>query len=93
MILSKTSPALKLLQQVRNEAHRFAIHYHRKLRGKRLSVSELDKVAGIGPTRRKMLLRKFGSIKRLKEATVEEISLLPGISKTIAEEILHHLSA
>ena len=92
MILSKTSPALKLLQQVRNEAHRFAIQYHRKLRGKHLSISELDKVPGIGPARRKILLRKFGSIKRLKEASVEEISSLPGISMTLAEEILRNLS-
>jgi excinuclease ABC subunit C len=92
MILAKTSPALKLLQQVRNEAHRFAIQYHRKLRGKRISESALDKVAGIGPIRRKILLQKFGSIKRLKAASLEEISSLPGISKTLAEAIWQHLS-
>jgi excinuclease ABC subunit C len=91
LIFAKTSPALKLLQQVRDEAHRFALRYHRRVRGKRVSVSELDKVPGIGPTRRAALLRHFGSVKRLRTASVENIAKVPGISKKLAEEIHKNL--
>jgi excinuclease ABC subunit C len=91
-ILSKTSSALKLLQQVRDEAHRFAIRHHRARRGKRYTMSELDRVPGIGPERRQALLRHFGSLKRLKSASVEEIASLPSISKKFAQEILDYLS-
>lgn len=65
--------ALYLLQRVRDEAHRFAITYHRKLRGKRMVDSVLDDVEGVGPTRKKALLRRFGSLKRLREASIDEI--------------------
>jgi len=66
--------ALYLLQRVRDEAHRFANQYHRSLRGKRMIDSILDDVAGIGPTRKKALLRKFGSLKRMREATREQLA-------------------
>jgi len=66
--------ALYLLQQVRDEAHRFAVGHHRKLRGRRMVSSVLDAVPGVGPTRRKALLRKFGSMARMREAKVEELA-------------------
>jgi excinuclease ABC subunit C len=62
------------LQRVRDEAHRFAVVYHRKLRGRRLVDSVLDDVPGIGPTRKKRLLRKFGSVKRIREAGVDDLA-------------------
>lgn len=87
VMLPKTSSALKLLQQVRDEAHRFAVTFHKNLRGKSQTASALDSVAGLGPKRRETLLKKFGSIKRLKEASLEEITKISGITKKIAEEI------
>jgi excinuclease ABC subunit C len=66
--ISKTSPALNLLKRVRDEAHRFAITYHRKLRSKRTVGSELDLIPGVGPARRAALLKHFGSVKKIKEA-------------------------
>jgi excinuclease ABC subunit C len=72
--IPRDEEALYLLQQVRDEAHRFAIDYHRNLRSKRMVDSVLDEVEGIGPVRKKTLLRRFGSLKKLREATVEELS-------------------
>jgi excinuclease ABC subunit C len=77
--IPRTEEALYLLQQVRDEAHRFAITYHRGLRSKRMVDSVLDEVAGIGPTRKKALLKRFGSLKRIREAAeVELAEILPG---------------
>ncbi len=89
--IPKTSPALNLLKRVRDEAHRFAISYHRKLRSKRTVKSELDDIPGIGPARRNALLKHFGSVKKIKEATVEEISAVRGVPKKLAQFILDHL--
>jgi len=86
--ISKGSPGLKLLQRIRNESHRFAIQYHRKLRKKRTIFSELDEVKGIGKSRKDKLLKHFGSVKKIKEANTEKISKIPGFSKKIAEDIL-----
>jgi excinuclease ABC subunit C len=72
--IPRDEEALYLLQQVRDEAHRFAIEYHRNLRSKRMVDSVLDEVEGIGPIRKKALLRRFGSLKRLREASVEELA-------------------
>ncbi|MBK5267200.1 MAG: excinuclease ABC subunit UvrC [Acidimicrobiia bacterium] len=72
--IPRDEPALYLLQRVRDEAHRFAITYHRSLRGKRMVDSVLDEVAGVGPTRKKALLRTFGSLKRLREASIGQLS-------------------
>ncbi|CAM3256623.1 excinuclease ABC subunit UvrC [Stackebrandtia soli] len=91
VILPRTSEGLYLLQRVRDEAHRFAISLHRKRRGKRATVSELDSVPGLGPTRRKALLKEFGSVKRLREATTEQIQGVPGIGPALAETILRTL--
>jgi len=91
--LARRDPALRLLQRVRNEAHRFAIGYNRKLRSQRTIRSELAEIEGIGPARQTVLLKKFGSVQGVKSATSDEIASLPGFSKAIADRILHHLGA
>ncbi len=83
--ISKASPGLRLLKQVRDEAHRFAIEYNRKLRTKRTIKSWLDKLEGVGPKRRDILLKTFGSVKKIKEASLVELSDVKGIPKNIAE--------
>ena len=93
VILPRTSEGLYLLQRVRDEAHRFAISYHRQKRSKSMTASALDGVAGLGETRRKALLRHFGSLKRLKAATIEEVMEIPGIGRRTAETVLAALGA
>ncbi|MEU8261426.1 excinuclease ABC subunit UvrC [Micromonospora sp. NPDC048999] len=88
VILPRASEALYLLQRVRDEAHRFAITFHRQRRSKRMTESALDNIPGLGEVRRKALLRHFGSLKRLSAATVEEITEVPGVGKRTAEAIL-----
>lgn len=93
LILPRTSEALYLLQRVRDEAHRFAITFHRQRRSKAMTASVLDDIAGLGEVRSKALLRHFGSVKRLKEASVEQIKEVPGIGPALADmihETLHH---
>ncbi|GFO97181.1 UvraBC system protein C [groundwater metagenome] len=90
VILPKDSPALKLVQRIRDEAHRFAVGYHRKLRGKRLKESELDEISGIGEKKKLALLRYFGSVEKLRKADVEEIGKVPGVRKKDAEEVWKH---
>ncbi|MEV6348594.1 excinuclease ABC subunit UvrC [Actinoplanes sp. NPDC051851] len=92
VILPRTSEALYLLQRVRDEAHRFAITFHRQRRSKRMTASALDDVAGLGETRRKSLLRHFGSLKRLAAATPEEIIEVPGIGRRTADAVLAALN-
>ncbi|GAA2646418.1 UvrABC system protein C [Paractinoplanes durhamensis] len=92
VILPRTSEALYLLQRVRDEAHRFAITFHRQRRSKRMTTSALDDVPGLGETRRKALLRHFGSLKRLAAATPEEIAEVPGIGRVTAESVLAALN-
>ncbi|MEV0330585.1 excinuclease ABC subunit UvrC [Micromonospora echinospora] len=93
VILPRTSEALYLLQRVRDEAHRFAITFHRQRRSKRMTESALDTVPGLGEVRRKALLRHFGSLKRVAAATVDEITEVPGIGPRTAEAILAALGA
>jgi excinuclease ABC subunit C len=88
VILPRTSEALYLLQRVRDEAHRFAITYHRQKRSSTMLVSLLDDVPGLGDTRRKALMKQFGSLKRLRAATVEELTAVPGIGRRTAEAVL-----
>ncbi|GAB1646121.1 excinuclease ABC subunit UvrC [Krasilnikovia sp. MM14-A1259] len=88
VILPRTSEALYLLQRVRDEAHRFAITFHRQRRSKRMTASALDDIPGLGETRRKALLRHFGSLKRLAQATPEEVTEVPGIGRRTAEAVL-----
>jgi excinuclease ABC subunit C len=92
VILPEDSPALKLLQRIRDEAHRFAVGYHRKLRGKRIVESELDEIAGIGEKKKQALLRYFGSVEKLRRADVEEIAKVPGIRRKDAEEVWRYLT-
>jgi excinuclease ABC subunit C len=88
VILPRTSEGLYLLQRVRDEAHRFAITYHRAKRSKALAVSELDAVPGLGPARRATLLRHFGSVRRMAGVTEAEIAALPGIGPRLASSIV-----
>jgi excinuclease ABC subunit C len=87
VILPRTSDALYLLQRVRDEAHRFAIRYHREKRSKRLQVSALDGVPGLGQSRRRALIKHFGSVKKLRQASVTEISAVPGVGQRTAEAV------
>jgi len=91
-ILPRTSEGLYLLQRVRDEAHRFAITYHRQKRSKSMTVSALDGIPGLGETRRKALLRRFGSLKKLRAATIEELVEVPGIGRQTAEAIVAALA-
>ena len=88
VILDRRNRALHLLQRIRNEAHRFAIRYNRKLRSKRTLRSELGDIPGIGPSRQTELLRRFGSVKGVREATKEEIARVPGFSEVLASRVL-----
>ena len=87
VILPRTSEGLYLLQRVRDEAHRFAITFHRQRRSKAMTTSVLDDIPGLGDIRRKALLRHFGSVKRLKEASVEQIREVPGIGAALGATI------
>ncbi len=91
--LSRRSPSLKLLQRARDEAHRFAVSYSRKRRAQRTITSELLAIPGIGPSRRRALLERFGSLAGVKTATPAEIAAVPGFSTTLAERILDRLKA
>jgi excinuclease ABC subunit C len=92
VIMSRTSEGLYLLQRVRDEAHRFAIAFHRQRRSARMTASDLDSVPGVGQARRKALLRQFGSVKKLALASVEEIAQVPGIGPRTAELVLGALT-
>lgn len=87
IMLDKESPALHLIQRLRDEAHRFAITYHRKLRGKRNLVSILDHIDGIGPKRRQALWRKFESLDAMKQATTEELAAVDGMNSAVAQKL------
>jgi excinuclease ABC subunit C len=87
VVLPRSSEGLYLLQRVRDEAHRFAITYQRAKRAKRFKSSPLDSVAGLGDTRRQALIKHFGSVKRLKQATIAEICEVPGVGRKTAETV------
>jgi excinuclease ABC subunit C len=93
LILPRTSQALYLMQRIRDEAHRFAVTYHRQLRAKAQTRSALDEMPGIGPARKRALLRVFGSTRQLRRASVDEIAAVPGISRTLAQRIHETLNA
>jgi excinuclease ABC subunit C len=92
VVLPRRSQALYLVQRIRDEAHRFAITYHREVRGKRALRSELDEIEGIGPGRKKALLKRFGSVRRIREASVDEVASVPGISRALAERLKSDLA-
>lgn len=91
VILPRNSEGMYLLQQVRDEAHRFAISYHRQQRSKRMRASALDAVPGLGPARRSDLVKHFGSVKKMREASVEEIQQVKGVGPKLAQTIYEHL--
>lgn len=91
ILLKKNSPLLFLLQEIRDEAHRFAITFQKKQRSKKLVKSTLDDIEGIGPVKKKALLMHFGSVKAIKAASMQELCAVPGISVAIAEQVKSHL--
>ena len=91
IILDRDSEALKMLMHIRDEAHRFAITFHRQLRTKRNLKSVLDDIPGIGPKRKKVLLQTYGDLATISQATVEDLGRLPGMSKTVAEGLSQYL--
>lgn len=91
LVLPATSVALKLLQRVRDEAHRFALGYHHNIRNRRAFASALDDISGIGPRRKRNLIRRFGSVEGIRRASLEELSAAKGISPTLARKIKEHL--
>ncbi|GAA1106437.1 excinuclease ABC subunit UvrC [Nesterenkonia jeotgali] len=93
LVLPRSSEALYMLQRIRDEAHRFAIAYHRSKRSKQMTASALDEVPGLGPSRRAAVVAHFGSVANLKKASLEEIIEVPGLGKDTAQKILDHLHA
>ncbi len=91
--LPMTSPGLMLLRRLRDEAHRFALTYHRKVRDKRMTGSILEEIPGVGPRRRRLLLRSFGSVEGIRRATKEELAAIPTMTMQVAERIREYLSA
>jgi excinuclease ABC subunit C len=87
VVLPRNSEALYLVQRIRDEAHRFAITYHRGVRSKTGMQSALDTIPGIGPKRKKALLRKFGSVRGIRDASVEEIAATVGFTAALAEKV------
>lgn len=93
IVLPSGSASLYLIKQVRDESHRFAITFHRELRGKAMTVSVLDEVPGVGPTRKKAIMRRFGSMKRLRAASEAEIAEVPGVPAEVARSVFESLRA
>jgi excinuclease ABC subunit C len=91
LVLPRTSEGLYLLQRVRDEAHRFAITHHRQRRSKAMTTSVLDEVPGLGPARRKRLLKEFGSVKRLRELPPDDLLALPWLPAAVARELYARL--
>ena len=91
LTLSRRNNVLRLLQRMRDEAHRFAVEYHRKLMSKKIEHSALDDIPGIGEKRKMLLLVEFGSVEALKKASAEEIATTPGIGGTVARKIFEYL--
>jgi excinuclease ABC subunit C len=91
--LSRRSPSLRLLQRIRDEAHRFGLAYNRTRRTKRTITSELLNIPGVGPRRRRLLLERFGSLAGVSSASVSELAAVPGFSSRLAQRVLEHLQA
>jgi len=92
VLLPRTSQALYLVQRIRDEAHRFAVTYHRNVRQKQAVTSQIDSVPGIGPAKRKALIKAFGSVRGIKAASADEIAAVPGMTARLAETVKEHLS-
>jgi excinuclease ABC subunit C len=87
VVLDRGSQGLYLLQRIRDEAHRFAITYHRQVRSRKTLRSQLDDVPGIGPKRKKALIKRFGSLKGIAAASVEDLAAVDGMTQDIAERV------
>ena len=93
VVLPRTSEGLYLLQRLRDEAHRFAITFHRQRRSRAMTASRLDGIPGLGEKRRKALLKQFGSVKRISAASVEELAAVPGIGPALAAVVAAELGS
>jgi excinuclease ABC subunit C len=91
-ILPRHSKTLRLIQHVRDESHRFALSYHRKLRKKKTIFSELDRISGVGPARRKLLLRHFGSVEKIRRASLDDLLSVKGVDKNTAQKVRDHFA-
>jgi len=91
VVLPRSSPGLQLLQRLRDEAHRFALGYHQRVRKKQALISVLDGIPGIGPRRKRALLRQFGSVKAIREAPLDELASVKGITRNLAKKIKEYL--
>jgi len=91
IVLPRSSPGLQLLQRLRDEAHRFALGYHQKMRRRQTFASVLDTIPGIGPKRKRALLKQFGSVQAIREASIEELATTRGMSKNLAQKVKEHL--
>ena len=91
IILPRTSPALYLVQRIRDEAHRFALGYHQRVRRSEAMTSALDNVPGIGPKRKRALLKKFGSVRAIKEAPIDEVAAVMGMTRSLAQRVKGYL--
>ncbi len=91
IILPRSSPGLQLLQRLRDEAHRFALGYHQKVRKRESFTSALDTIPGVGPKRKRTLLKQFGSVPAIKEASLEELAMTRGMTKSLARKIKEYL--
>ena len=91
IVLPRNSPGLQLLQRLRDEAHRFALAYHTRVHRKKSFASALDGVQGIGPKRKRALLRKFGSLRGIKNAALDELAAVPGMTRRTAEKLKEEL--
>jgi excinuclease ABC subunit C len=91
-ILSPTSASVNLLAQIRDESHRFAITHHRKLRGRKVVASALDGIPGVGKKRKMQLLKQFGSVKVIRDTSLEDLAAVPGMPKKVAEAIVEKLA-
>ena len=91
MALPRDSQALYMLQRLRDEAHRFALTYHRQLRAQRTTRSILDEIPGVGPKRKKQLIKHFGSVQAVRAASLEELQQVPGLPEVVAERIHQEL--
>ena len=87
IIIPKNNKALHLLQQVRDESHRFAITYHRKLRSKNIQASSLDDIAGVGKKRKVALLKEFGTLENIKNASIDDLAKIKGMNQKTAENV------
>jgi excinuclease ABC subunit C len=91
IVLPRNGQGLFMVQRIRDEAHRFAITFHRERRSKKSVQSTLDLVPGVGPKRKRMLIRRFGSVKGIREASLEEVAAVPGLTLTVARAIKDHI--